>query len=510
MKMSSIRRRKTAAVLSGGALSVMLFAASHVYGATGHAECPGEPAMFTVFPAEYEGALRNPLKGFRPDLRRAASHEYASIARHYIKWSELEKNERDSVEKIRDFCDRHWAGLDEQGIKVIPRIYLDWNKNRGNEYWPDDLETGDYTSFPFRRRLERLIMRLGACWDQDPRVAWVQMGIIGYWGEHHNPSPSPRIEKLMGETFEKAFPNKKVLVRHADEFTDYNFGIYWDSWAHVDQVKTHGAKIEMLNKATDRWMTAPIEGEVAYDWGRHRIQPGESPDDTLADPVHRDALLDMIRKLHCSGLGWVANYDASNAAVRDGARDVQKAFGYRFVIPEFSCTGTARPDGGLRLAFSVVNTGSAPFYERWPLEFSLLDPVTRRPVWKTTLDKVDIREWLPGDDWDAEDNVYRKPAKVRTVNARLRLPGQAQLPAGEYIAALAILDPVGREPALRFAVDNYFTGGRHPLGRVGIGKPVVGSHALDPASFDDPMQADARLAYAVEDGEPRQVMSSTF
>lgn len=456
--------------------------------------------MFTVVPVEYPGALSNPLKGFRPPLgHKSVHHEYATLARHYIKWNELEDHESDTIQKIRDFCDEKWQGVEQHGIRVIPRIYLNWDDKEGNEYWPADMESGDYSSEQFKKRLERLIGRLGEAWDDDPRVAWVQMGIIGHWGEHHHPDVTADMETLMGDAFTKAFKNKKFLVRHADSFKNYEVGYYWDSWAHNYQTSKSegGAGIEEVNKATGRWKVCPIEGEVAYNWGSHEIQPGDDPDDTLSDPVHRDFLIDTIRNLHCSGLGWVSHYNSDDSKVSAGAAEVQKAFGYRFVIPEISCSRRAEPDGKLRLSFSVVNTGSAPFYENWPVEFSLLDPETRLPAWKTTLKGIDIREWLSGDNWDESKNVYLVPAQTNTVDLTILLPDKKKLPVGEYIVALAIVEPFGLTPNVRFAVKNYFKGGRHPFGRVGIGVDVAGTYEADPVTFDDPMQ-DGRQAYQTQ------------
>ena len=458
------------------------------------------PQMFTTYPIEYSGALRNPMKGFRPPAyRNNYNEEYATITRSYLKWNELENDVSDTIQKIKDVCDLKWVDVEQYGIKVIPRVYLDWSGEPGNEYWPADMTTGDYSSEQFKQRLVRLISRLGECWDDDPRVAWVQMGIIGRWGEHHNPDPSPEIQGLMGDAFTQAFQNKKFLVRHANEFADYDVGVYWDSWAHIQQIdkSAHGAGIEALNNATDRWKTHPIEGETAYNWGQSDIQPGDGPDDTLRDPIHREYLIDTIRELHCSGLGWIANYSQDVPEVRAGAEEVQKAFGYRFVINSFSFDRRADPDGSLGIAFSVINTGSAPFYEDWPLEFSLLDPDTGDLVWRTLLDGVDIRQWLPGDDWDKDNNVYLEPPLVNEVEVNVTLPGVSRLPAGEYIAALAVVDPIGQKPSLRFAINNYLNGGRHPLGRVGIGLDIAGNHFLDNAFFDNSMQDD-RLPYLLQ------------
>ncbi len=486
-----------------------------------------------VHPAEYAHALRNPMKGFRVDTTsKAYQKEFVTISRCYIKWNELENDEKDTIDKIRKFCDKKWKDLEKQNIKVIPRVYLDWNRKPGNEYWPADMQTGDYESEQFKKRLVRLIDRLGKCWDNDSRVAWIQMGLIGCWGEHHTPSLTPEMQKLLGDAFTKAFKNKKILVRHADEFTDYEFGIYWDSWAHEQQTnaRKHGRDLDILNKTKERWKTAPIEGETAYDWGKFKIQPGDDPNDTLTDQVHRNFLIDTIRKFHCSGLGWIANYDNSKEEVRKGADEVQKAFGYRFVLNEFTCVRRIDFGKPFSISFSVINTGSAPVYENRPIEFSLLDPQTRKPVWKTILNpgvlanrtgsvpkpfdlmksytssqndpttgpEPDLRNWLPGDDWDPVVRKYRKPAPVNVVKANLILHHSynAKISKGNYIAALAVLDPVGLEPNLVFAIENYFNGGRHPLCQVAIGSDPQGNGLLKKNDFDDPMK-DRRLPYTL-------------
>lgn len=478
---------------------------------------PGEPSgepLVTVVSDEYPGALSNPLKGFRPDLgSRSINHEYATLARHYIRWNQIENDESDTIEKILDFCNQQWAGVEHAGIKVIPRVYLDWDGRTGNEYWPADLEDMDYSSDQFKERLRRLIARLGQAWDNDPRVAWVQMGLIGRWGEHHNPYLSSEMQTLLGDAFSEAFKNKKFLVRHADEFMDYEVGYYWDSWAHIYQTDRpkHGAGIDSINKTTGRWKTHPIEGEVAYNWGDYEIQPGSSPNDTLNDPVHRDFLLDLIRRLHCSALGWISEYNALHPAVAAGAAEVQKAFGYRFLISEFSCSPRTEHGGNLDIAFSVLNTGSAPFLADWPVELSLLDPATGEPAWRTFLDDVDIRSWLPGTDWDDATNAYRTPAVPYTVEQSVPLPSAGDLPPGEYIIALSIVDPAGHEPAVRFAVTHYHESGRHPFGNIGVGVDVETGHFLNPAGFDDPMEM-GRLPYRMplssEDPDPGQTSLS--
>jgi hypothetical protein len=447
--------------------------------------------LVEVIPEEYPEALRNPLKGFRPySNARADRNRFMTLAQHYVKWNELESRKGDDLlANIKVYSDKNWARSEREGVKVIPRVYLDWDEKKGNEYWPSDMEVGDYSSDQFKRRVVRLVEAMGECWDDDPRVAWVQMGIVGYWGEHHGPNPDAELQDLLGTAFEKAFTNKKVAVRHADEFEAFEFGIYWDSWAHHDQIdkKSHGAGIKNLNDTSGRWKTHPIEGEVAYNWGNYKIQAGEDPDDSLRDPVHRDFIIDTIRELHCTALGWISSYDQSDPEVMRGADAVQRALGYRFVVEKFAYTPVVAPDGVFSLNFTIKNTGSAPFYENWPVFVNFLDPETRQVVWREQLKDVDIRAWLPGDNWDRVSQVYQEAPASYSVSAAIALPEGAHLPHGPYIVALSIPDPAGWSPGVRLAVRNYFVGDFHPLGNFSYAVPAPSTYKIDPATFDDPM-----------------------
>jgi len=441
-------------------------------------------SMVTVNPEEYARALRNPLKGF---TNRGAyeNNEWATLMHSYIKWNEIERDSLDDIPEIKEWCETNWAGVEDKNIKVIPRVYLHWDGDL--TYWPKDMKTYDYTSPQFIRRLKNMIWKLGQCWDTDPRVAHIEMGIIGKWGEHHSPSASKEVQKIMGEAFRQAFPHKKVMVRHPWEFTAYQFGIYWDSWAHQNQMNDHGKGIANLG---DRWKTEIIGGETAYNWGDWKIQPGEDPTDTMVDPLHRNFLNYTIRWLHCTQLRWVADYNKSNAAARAGAEEVQKAFGYRFVIDGVTYPSRIEKNHEFTVSFSVRNTGSAPFYYNWPVELSLLDEANK-VMWSADFDSVDIRNWLPGDKWLTAGSYYSVPAD--TVEARGVFKLDANLNSGRYKLALAVLDPAGRRPSLRFAIKNYLKGGRHPIGSIGVGTDIQ-SVELDPTKFDDPY-LDKTLKY---------------
>lgn len=406
----------------------------------------------TVAPAEFPGAINNPLKGFRAYKKGG----YGLLERKYIKWSEIEVSADDTVERIiahtTKITQTKGNRFEDLNIKLVPRVYLDWDGAPGKQNWPADLHTFDYDSPAFQERLKRLIAKLGQAWDNDPRIFAVQMGLIGHFGEHHHPAPTAEQCRLLVEAFQKAFKNKPVLVRHNDEeFMQAGFGIYYDTFANISREPPGGPKDQFpwqaMNVYRDLWKRAPVEGEVEYNWQQHRESSkpeatfGRTPDETMKSPAYRRYMMDKIRCYHTSYLGWIDNYNASDPEVLSGAGELQKAFGYRFVLETAGYPLVATPGKALTVKLAVRNTGSAPFYLDWPVAVGLIDPVTRMPVWSAPLSHVDIRKWLPGEDWDGAAFAYRRPAVLHRSEGQALLP--PQIKAGSYILALAILDRQG-------------------------------------------------------------------
>ena len=462
-----------------------------------------------VKPAEYPGALRNPLKGFT--TTNVSDHPWGSLTHSYIRWNEIENTESDGIDKIISVCNQKWKNAAAKNMKVIPRVYLHWDGEQ--KYWPADMQTDDYTSAQFQARVLRLVKRLGLCWDNDPRVAYIELGIFGKWGEHHSPSPTMAMQKLVGDAFAKAFKNKKVSVRQNwEHFTDQPFGEYWDSWAHYEQMWGHGNSINGVNEKTGRYKETYIGGEVAYNWGNWTVQPGATPTISVAVKNNRDFVINSIRWLHCTQLKWIGNYDKYNAEAVKGAEEMQKAFGYRYLLNEvrFSLSDS------LKISFDVTNTGSAPFYYNWPVEIALLDSLSHQPIWKAKMDKVDIRDWLPGESWTNPEWNYvgswqeylpnetwnssgitgwSVPPLVYTEEDHFKIDSLK----GTYILTLAILDPAGNLPVVKLATKNYLKGGRHPVGIVNFNKKQCNPLPAD-FLFDNP-GLDNSLYYSDKMGE---------
>ncbi|MFD7770432.1 carboxypeptidase regulatory-like domain-containing protein [Streptomyces sp. NPDC059787] len=502
-----------------------------------HAATTAQSNLAEIVPVEYSGALRNPLMGLvakdffvnttDPDCAEDQPFDYmpwATMMMTYIPWDHLEDDEDDGVDKIAAYLDQRWRGKDangvwrsyeEYGIKVIPRLYLRFPAETsgntgsfyglGGDHWPADLAAGNFTSAAFDARLQRMIQRLGTLWDDDPRVAYVQMGIFGLWGEQHGTAQPPNLETY----FNQYFTNKHVQVRYYDK----------GMWADYSQFGHYNDSIGDLITAPN-WDSKPIGGEPAYDYNGFAVH-GVNTRETCGDEDYCNNTANLARSAHAVYYTWVGDYSygsrwtsfdaeggreaylANKAAIDIGAEKIQKALGYRYVISSFSYPKRIDPGVPFDVSFTVKNTGAAPMYYNWPVQVSLKNPATGEIVWSDTFANTDITAWQPGSGYPAFDKKKNGTwseavAEYTTAPAEHTETGTFTLPTTvanrkTYVIQLAVLDPAGNVPSLRFAMQNYTQGGYHPMGQVGVGK-TPSSTTIDPSHFDDPA-VDVGLRY---------------
>lgn len=501
-----------------------------------------ENGRVTVRPTEFFYAIRNPMKGLREffgpgydPIRSNYPYPYGSLIKEYMQWNMLEDNAGDGVDKIIAYSNHRWQGVEDINVKVVPRIFIVWMEpwNGGyakNTYtdhpddlngwhWPSDIPgqsrpddpnqpiSGGYFHSTFQDRVKALVAKAGEAWDNDPRVAYVEMGIIGEWGEHHDPSITtywaphdqpnhvanrtwiPGLEKTLGDAFTDAFKNKKVMVRYAYDFQDYDFGVYWDSWAQPqEQVRGY----EEMLKLGDRWKTQPIGGEITWNWGD--LSRFNSFEAVVADASTRSTVIEQIRNLHANHLGGITWANFGNPAFSVNADLIQRSLGYRFLLSEFSYPTRINTRQAFNVAFKLKNTGSSPFYYDWPVEIALLHKDTHHKVWGKVLESAKVSEWMPGENWNVANNSYAIPPVEYSIDENITIT--ESIPDGEYIISISILDPAGMQPSVRFAVNNYFQGGRHPIGIVGLNAEATG-YEMDSALFFD-LRQDRTLKYKLD------------
>lgn len=395
-----------------------------------------------VRPKPMAGPLNNPLKGWCPYTDAGQIHQPYSMVFQYISWRELEPVEGDF--RFDDW-EKTWEVERAKGKHIIFRVYVDypslpsglpeWLRKAGvKETAYDDHGGGlspDYNDLRMIAGMERLIVALGKRYNKHPRIAYVQLGLLGFWGEWHtwpreSLYASPETERRIIEAYRKSFPDKSLMVRYARGFAGQQkwIGFHDDmfpedtdngkDWSFLSGLRTA--------KRTDNWQVAVVGGEMVPNKAEQWL--GNDFETTLT----------MTERSHFT---WVGPYCPAlqKAHVEEFVRrseELVRKMGYEYQITEVVHPAKVKTKQPVRFVLKGKNLGVAPFYYPWSVEWALLDSSGK--IVKFCRTEWDIRKWTPGDFSDETKLIL-------------------DVPAGTYRLGLGIRDPWQDRPAIRFAND---------------------------------------------------------
>lgn len=401
------------------------------------------PPETVVRPKVGVGPLDNPLKGWCPFAEAGEITLPYSMVYFNVSWSELEP--QDGKFAFEEWEQRVWNTERAKGKHIVFRVIADtprrqselpkWLRDKGvrmtrySDYGGG--ESPDYNDPRVVSAMERLIAALGKRYDGHPRVAFVQLGLLGFWGEWHT---YPRNELFAGlpvqqkviDAFHKAFPTKSLMARYPGNYAGEQawLGFHDDMFPDDTDGKEDWKFLPRLRKSkrTDNWKLAAIGGEM---------EPGKARKWLGAEYAYTT---EMIDKSHFT---WVGPYCPAlerrpNAEFTERAAALVRKMGYQFAIEEVRHPAVITRGEMLKFSLTGMNQGVAPFYYPWSAELVLLD--SDEKVSATVPLDWDVRKWLPGK-FQAEASVQ--------VNV---MPGQYQL-------GLGIRDPWLNKPSIAFAND---------------------------------------------------------
>lgn len=400
------------------------------------------PVETVVHPAAAPGPLDNPLKGWCTYTGGRQTQPYSMVFR-YVPWKELEP--RPGEYRFAEWERRTWDIADAAGKHVVIRVYIDWPSSPSG--MPDWLREQGVRLSPYRQEggglspdyddprmvsaMVRLIRAMGRRYDRNPRVAFVQMGLLGFWGEWHT-SPtrelfaSPATQKRVLLAARAAFPHRQVMTRYPEGFAGAQDWLgYFDDYFPDDTDGPGKWRFLQMMRASgrvDAWKRHCIGGEMvprqALKW--------------MGDGFART--MQMVEAAHFSwvGPGNPGLEPTQSPEFVERCRQMVRRMGYEYRITEVRHAPAVRRGDALRVSVAGVNQGVAPFTAAWPVELALLD--ARDGIAAACTVRADIRDWLPG---------------AFTLSARLR----ARATPGRYRLAIGIRDPWTRQPAVGFAND---------------------------------------------------------
>jgi hypothetical protein len=343
----------------------------------------------------------NPLKGFMPYQGDYATFPYS------MEWNYLPL--RSLMTGPTNF---NWTSLEalisdvaSRGHQTVFRVYLDYPTLPTGipQYLLDaGLLTYSYTDYDntisvcpdyqnplLGQALTNYIAALGARYDGDPRIGFITVGLLGFWGEWHTYPhdgwfASTAVQDEVLTAYQAAFSKTKLLVRwpSGTNPTARPIGYHDDSFAYQTLDPPEWCFLGLLKAAgeTKKWLTQPIGGEVRpevqlcmWDTSQTNCVPAGQAFNQCVDLTHAS---------------WMLNQGAFSpgftGAQRDAALAGAQRLGYSLCVSNAALVD-AWTNTPLQVSLGLRNLGVAPFYYDWTVQLGALNRSNRfANTWLTT------------------------------------------------------------------------------------------------------------------------------
>lgn len=354
----------------------------------------------------------------------------------------------------------------------------------------------------FLARVEALMNALSR-FDGDPRLAYIDIGIYGHWGEWHmsgmgfssippeiNATTETRMRLV--DIVNQAFQRTRILML-IDLDGDYpdrsgtGFVYAMETYPRMGVRKDNLSNVWFEQEVSDwfpnvkaafqnRWRTTPFVTEFF----------GGEDDNALARAEKQ-----------------VINYHVSMVATnqwhnRPQRIEIGKAAGHRFQLNSAQWPSSVPAGHRFQLVTRWSNVGVAPAYEDWAPTWELYNSSGSR-VWSAR-SRLDLQRLLP-TTVEADDDVNTEETESNGKNAPVTITDDlafpANLPAGSYTLRLRVplIMDNGAEhpylPPLALATQGRDAHGRYTLGTIMVTSPAVAAPAVTLAAI--PVQRIAIL-----------------
>ena len=302
----------------------------------------------------------------------------------------------------------------------------------------------DWNSASFLNAYTNLIAHLGSLYNSDPRLAFVDMGGYGNYGEWHiSGLGGTAITNANAQTIisavVNAFPSKHVLMMTADPTflqmgmnTSSKVGVRIDC---VGATNFYGSTIDSVPDAVNRWTTAPFVGEWC---GSANGAPSEyALCDTQVQQYHFSMLSDG---------NYPTRYASMSGADQTSFQHANKILGYRLNLTSVVLPGVIPRSTPFTVTSNWNNANVAPPYDDWNVTYQLRTGTT--VVWTAT-STLNTKTLMPGPK--AAVDVFTVPGTVS---------------AATYNLAVKVVDPAGSVYPMMLAQSGVNVDSSYALGSV--------------------------------------------
>lgn len=320
-------------------------------------------------------AIGNPMKGlmespvytwppYKADIPLALEFYYIGLDEvmtgwNQYDWSVLDKSLEGSASRNMHAIFRVILHFPSQAPKV-PKFLSDAG-----------FDISDYGNPQLLKALEQFITSLGDRYDGDKRIAFIQAGLLGDWGEWHCSGcnfPTSTMERV-SDWFAASFGKTKIQLRYPHKAFRTGFGLHDDSFAFqtLDGDSNGGVEKEwyfwprtVSEGHADFWKKAPMGGETRGHLQEEVFEPWYN-----ARSFERQDFMECVETTHTT-------YMFHHSAFKNGgfsgeellnARHAHARMGYNYFVEAASAFSNGKT---VDLTLTVEQTGVAPFY--YPLD----------------------------------------------------------------------------------------------------------------------------------------------
>ena len=407
-----------------------------------------------TFRADAPGVDENPLRGFVP---YSMTKEVEGTFPHSLEWFYLPLSDVVTGPDTYDWMalEKELTAISGRGHQAVFRFYVDYPKkpsgipvyllNAGLKTFAYEDSSNaksatpsvspDYRDPRLIDCMVKFIHAFGAKYDGDVRIAYITVGLYGFWGEwhvHKHPEAgepagwaiAQKDKDAILQAYVESFHRTLLIVR-TPKVTENrallaNFGYEddsllqdtigkepWQFWVMMQQVGTTGM-----------WQKRPMGGEI-YP----ALQVG------LWDARPNKAGQDMTQVIATTHATWMLASDlfktVPTAEERANALRAERMLGYTFFCKQFA---VKREGAGATVTVRVENRGGAPIYYAWPVEADAVDSTGKtvgkgRALWA-------LPALMPGRSGDWSVTVDGLPEDASAVLLRIANP----MPGGHPVA----------------------------------------------------------------------------
>ena len=377
------------------------------------------------------------------------------------------------------------AAAEARASKFAFRVRSMLSTSSGKRYIPDYLSScgwnyngtfiPDWNASCYLNNARNLLNALGARYNNDPRVAWIDIGMYGNYGEWafaesiYSSAPTgitAATDTSLGAIVDmhlNAFPKVRKVM-----FAKTRSAPVIRALSSSDQV---GWRVDCLGQdgyfdfstnpkytsawpyMENRWKTAPVIVEFC----------ASNVESTYTTAINQ------VKQFHIAtvGNGNFGTWSSKTSTQQANLILLGKTAGYRFQIKQLTIPSQISVNLPFSISTSWENIGVSPHYEKTTVLFQLFNTSTASYVWEYA-STLDLQKLLPtGSTPFVVRDTFTLPSSV--------VPGTYQL-------RIVATDPVKYRKPLKLAISGMQTDGSYVLGSINVLSGQISSPTHTPTT----------------------------